>query len=284
MTYAIPLSTGHTEPRRPLRHAPAPSPQVLLEESLREFLPLPPFQMLLGLCEDGLPLLFDLGEADTGSLLFIADSPAALGIHLKSALASICLTNSPADLNLYVLSSRPLHYSILEREPHTRVNFHLQSPEAAILLEELANLAETRSSGETEGPVQVLAVDGLADLLSGLDTDHNALFDWLVDSGPPVGIWVLAAQPSSGLNRLGTTLAAFPTLIAGNVSDSSAIEALALPASVRGLNSGYQSLVVSSSEIIQVAIAHSERNDAAILSGETATWSPSQALLDSFPF
>lgn len=238
---------------------------ISLIDALHEFLPLPPLQLLLGLCEDGLPLLFDLSQPNSAPLLFTADSAVALGVHFKSTLFSACLLNEATDLNMHLISDRPRFYGALERQPHFLINFHLQSPEAGILLEEMANLVDARRQGSEPWPVQLLAIDGLADFAAALNANHLALLRWLVEAGPEQGVWILAAQSGPRLSSLAPDLLAlFPTRVDGRLA-------------------GYQAVILAGDEEIPVAVPHAEPTDAALLASESSDWSPSQSMLRSFP-
>ncbi len=269
----------------PRRTRPESSP-LLLESALAQFMPLPPLQMLLGLCEDGLPLLFDLSEPESGALLFLAESDLVNAVAIKATLAAACRMNYPEALSLSLISPRPRYYASLEYEPHLKLNFHSQSAEAGILIEEFCNLAEARAQGESRHPVQILALDGLDTLLTDMSPDHQALLAWLAENGPLVGIWVFAGLSSAGAGALDPAwLELFPTRLLGPLQDIPP----GLPIGPRltrhlaTLEGGRAAVVLVESQALGIQLALADEQDANLLNIQRRPWTRLDEALSHFP-
>lgn len=262
------------------------SPPLLLESALAQFMPLPPLQMLLGLCEDGLPLLFDLSEPDSGALVFLADSDLVNAVAIKATLAAACRMNYPEALSLSLISPRPRYYASLEYEPHLKLNFHCQSAEAGILIEEFCNLAEARALGESRHPVQILALDGLDTILTDLSPEHQALLAWLAENGPLVGIWVFAGLSSEGARSIDPAwLELLPTRLLGPMQEVPP----GLPVGARlsrhlaTLEGGRAAVVLVENQALGIQLALADEQDASLLNIQHRPWTPLDEALSHFP-
>ncbi len=279
-------ATYPTQPYPGPRRNRLESAPLLLENALAQFMPLPPLQMLLGLCEDGLPLLFDLSEPDSGALLFLADSDLVNAVAIKATLAAACRMNYPEALSLSLISPRPRYYASLEYEPHLKLNFHSQSAEAGILIEEFCNLAEERGQGESRHPVQILALDGLDTILTDMSPDHQALLAWLAENGPLVGIWVFAGLCSAGAGAIDPAwLELFPTRLLGPLQTSPASLPIGsrLARHLASLEGGFAAVVLVETQALGLRLALAETQDASLLDFQPRPWTPLDEALSHFP-
>lgn len=270
----------------PRRLRPEVEPALDLEWVLDSILPLPPLQLLVGLCEDGLPLLFDLSEVGSGALLFLADSPLANGVAMKSALAAGCRMNYPDAVNIHILSTRPRWYEALYQEPHLKMNLHAGAPEAAILVEELCNLAEQRAGTSDGFPLHIVACDELDSLLAALSPAHQEQLAWLVAQGPAAGIWVFASLTVTNASQLDPAwLKLFGTWVLGMMEQPPGW----LPAGKRTaamatrLMPGREAIVLVEGQGLPVLLAHADAEDATLLMAEARPWTRLDEVLSSFP-
>ncbi|MDH5508089.1 MAG: hypothetical protein OEZ02_12780 [Anaerolineae bacterium] len=161
---------------------------------LEHLKPLPPYAMLLGLCADGWPLIFDLLDHTLGSLAILGESAAGNTAALASMLASVVELNRPEDVNVHVITSRTEAFAgLLERRGFGRV-YPVDDMASRILVEEFSKLAGERQAGMAVDRVQVLAIDGLAALLAGMDQGQVNALKWLLRVGPQTGIRLIIAH------------------------------------------------------------------------------------------
>jgi hypothetical protein len=241
---------------------------------------------MLGLCDDDLPLLLDMGEADPGGLLLTGDSALGIGLLLKSILVSGCLLNPPELLNLSLISSRPDFFGALEREPHLRINFHTGSREAALLIEEFASLVDERHASGASAPIQVLAVDGLCELLSALDEHQQRLMEWAPAAGPAVGAWVIAADAGGADESLtDELLASLPTRLFTRIGrgENKWTAGIGIEGRPSRLAPGREALLCAAGETIQLQVVMAERGDYDLLASEATDWNPRDETLSRLP-
>jgi hypothetical protein len=201
-----------------LSSPPAIGPEAgpSLHGYLKEHAPLPPHSAVLGAGEDGLPFLLDLVDATPGALLILEDNAEEARRLLRTLLTSACLLNPPKELNLRLVSARPEEYNFVRRQAAFQQAASPQERAAGHLVSELAALAEHRLSGQRLGPNVILAIDDLPALAQNyLFKGQRALIE-LVQNGPLVGVWTVAAASHSQAATLDRTLVeSFSTHIIG---------------------------------------------------------------------
>ena len=187
-------------------------------EVLEEFHPLPAYSLLLGLCEDGLPLILDLTDPSPGSFLIAGDQAQANFNLLYSLLISAALINTAEEVNLHLVSSLADELVELHKQPAFKICFNPDRPECEIVVEEMVNLVHQRQGTMEIQPVHILAVDGLDLLSRTLSPEARYWFNWLAENGPEVGLWVIAtveSEKTMGLHHDG--LNGFPSRILGHI-------------------------------------------------------------------
>lgn len=176
--------------------------RTTIQRSLKSFLneiePLPHHSVVIGACDDGLPVLMDLSNPRAGSILIIADPCSGKTGLLTSILSSACTTNPARSLRVTCLSSKPAQLDGIARLPHA---YQLRSPEDT--LTEYIRIVEERTASSKSGPAILLAIDDLPDLISRLDRVQLEQLIWLIRQGPAVQVRVIATAESEKLSFLG---------------------------------------------------------------------------------
>jgi hypothetical protein len=200
-------------------YTPYDPPLPSLQQVIAETDGFAPGSLLLGICDDGLPLVLNLHNPAPGSLLIAADPLSGKTNLLRSILHSAVQLNAATSVSFYILAENPSAYADLENLPHIRRVTVPQDRIAGSWIEELAELVEERQRGRWQGPVMVLVIDGLASLLHYLDPEQFARLYWLVRHGPRSRVWVLASLSSASVERLDSRLlAAFRTTLLGSIA------------------------------------------------------------------
>lgn len=169
-----------------------------LHSVLEEIDPVPGQSVVIGACSDGLPVMMDLTNPRTGSILIIADPCSGKTDLLLSILNSACTTNPARNLRISFISSRPSQLSSLARLPHS---YLMATVEATI--DKFTAIAEERIESHAGGPAVLLAID---DLPAVMEQIHPVLADklqWLITNGPAVQVRVIATAESDKLEALG---------------------------------------------------------------------------------
>jgi hypothetical protein len=170
--------------------APAASPIVDVEA-------IPSGSLLLGLAEDGLPVLLDLYDPAPGPLLVAGDGGCGKTAFLKS-LARATDLDDPGDIQFGVLTPFPEEWRDHEALPGCLGIWPAYHASAHEFLKQLISWAETL--GQTR-QVVLLFVDGL-DLLTTSSTELRGALRWLLSNGPERQVWPVVTINPGRLARL----------------------------------------------------------------------------------
>jgi len=184
---------------------------------------------MLGVCEDGLPLLIDFLDASAGSVLILSDAPQANHEHLTMILASVCALNTPRQVRTVVLTPNPKAFLSLDSPGIDQVlpSGHEKTFQ---LLGEQFGLVEKQLKKKKPGPIQLLIIDQLQALVAQLDPSSLSFLRFLVRQGPKAGVWIIASLCSQDVPLVGmATLRTFGTRVLGQVEEARLVTSLLGP-------------------------------------------------------
>lgn len=175
---------------------------VRLLPLMRSLTPLQPRVAVIGVGENGHPVLLSLAAGSTWHVLVVGPSGAGKSELLRSLALSLAMTTRPAQLRMFAVDVGGRQMAVLESLPHLAADLASDEVSGARLVAWLAAQAEIRLEGRGRGAEWVLLLDDL----SWLQTpDHeltrNAL-DFLLASGLDTRIHVIAACSSAGMTPL----------------------------------------------------------------------------------
>jgi hypothetical protein len=163
---------------------------------LSHFQPLPPYSTVLGICNDGLPLLLDLSDPNPGAILITGLQHSGKMRLLRSILLSACNLNTSDQLYFYLVTPNPgLNHDIGNLDNCYGV-YSSYDRTACELVVDLAALAEQRKSGRHLGTKCILAIDNLYELIKHQDFEVINHLKWLFRYGANNGIWVISTLES----------------------------------------------------------------------------------------
>jgi hypothetical protein len=192
---------------------------------------LPGQAVVLGICEDGLPLALDLNDPSPGSLLAMGDAREEQIQLLRMAVASVALRNSPRAVQFLVFSHQPdLWQKWVSEHGFDRHCLAIEEAQEDSVCEwiiRLADWTEQRRLGQRSGPPVLLVIDTLT-FLPRLAYDIRLNFDWMIKEGPPAQIWTMAAISTDLAASLGIRmLRSFQSRILGCAKDPTVFSRLA---------------------------------------------------------
>jgi GTPase SAR1 family protein len=189
-----------------------------LAEVLDELGDLPPFTVVIGLAEDGLPILLNLEEPETGALLVVGDPLCGKTSLLNMFIRSACTTNPPRSLRFCCISTRPEEFYSHKTLPHCYKIVSAYSEDALKTIEELVGIAEQRKYGRYGDEAIILVIDDLPGTIEQIGVDGMNLLRWLVEHGAYSKIWTTASLDTSQTGRLEDGFTnSFPTWILGKI-------------------------------------------------------------------
>lgn len=174
---------------------------------------------LLGLADDGAPLLIRLPSPEVAHVLVAGTTGSGKTALLQSMIASLALLNHRKQLQFVLIDPKSRAFDPLKSLPHLLNKEIVTQPDRAVAaLQNLIQVMEQRDQTHAVEPRVVVVIDELADLVQ---TGGPGVLDHLsrlVQRGREAGIHVIAAtqKPSSAV--IGSVVKAnFPVRLIGRV-------------------------------------------------------------------
>jgi S-DNA-T family DNA segregation ATPase FtsK/SpoIIIE len=195
---------------------------------------IPPVTAILGLSEDGEPLLVRLSSPEVAHVLVAGTTGSGKTVLLQVMILSLAMSN-PAP-SVAGGHGRRLAFVLIDPKGHAFAPFehlpHLARPvirgvdEAAEALRSLVHLMERRGVVDRTGadgqPAVVVVIDELADLLMAGDRSMQQALTRLTQRGREAGVHLVAATQKPTAAVLGSLVKAnFPVRLVGRVTSAS---------------------------------------------------------------
>lgn len=194
-------------------------------EFLKHFSPLPAQTALLGVCEDGFPVLFDLLDERPGALLVVGQPDSGKTTLCKLIVTSLSKNNDFHAARYAVITSHPQEWAdFTKTDQETGMCLAVENAAdetAGDLILHLAERAEQRHDGHRMGAPVILFVDSL-EFIAKVDSDIRLNFEWLIQNGARAQIWVVASLRAELMLSMGRLVNQFPTLLVGAMSQEAA--------------------------------------------------------------
>ena len=179
-----------------------------LETLLRELGSLPSEALLMGIAEDGLPVLLNLHDSIPGPLLVTGGEGGNKTNFLKFIAQVIERTHDPKAVQFGVLTSSPNEWIGYEEGMSCAGIIPVYENKAVDFILSLNAWAHANKSNQ----VVVLLLDGLEKVF---DWDQTAVdnFRWLLMRGPARRVWPIVAVNENNLTQVTSLLEHFRTKI-----------------------------------------------------------------------
>jgi len=211
LALGTPHTTALTEP-----HAQRPAKSAAMPAWSR----IPPATAVLGLCDDGAPLLLRLPSPEVAHVLIAGCTGSGKTALSQTIILSLAMTHRRSQLQFVLVDPKRHAFSPFAPLPHLLRPIVGDAAEAVVALRELVAVMEARGAGSSSGvtPRIVVALDELADLMQ---VGGRALVEpltRLVQRGREVGIHVIACTQKPSSEVMGTLMRAnFPVRLVGKV-------------------------------------------------------------------
>lgn len=195
----------------------------------------PPVTAVLGIADDGVPLLIRLPSPDVAHILVAGTTGSGKTALLRAMVLSLAYFNSHRNLRLVLIDPKGSAFGDLEGLPHLARPVITDPEEAAEALGSAVRLMEavSRKGGAVSGqgvelplpttsyrlPTIVLVIDELADLLMVAGAEAERPLTRLLQRGREAGIHVMAATQKPTAAVIGSLVKAnFPVRLCGKVA------------------------------------------------------------------
>lgn len=179
----------------------------------------PRLTAILGVEENGTPLLIRLTAPDVAHVLIAGTTGSGKTALARALLTSLAMHNRQTDLQLILIDPKGRGFGPLARLPHVLGDV-ASTPEAA--LDRLVWVVQEMERRDHEGvsrPLLVVAVDELADLLQTGGAKAEAMLTRISQRGREAGIHLVACTQKPTAALIGGAMKAnFPVRLVGAVA------------------------------------------------------------------
>jgi len=182
---------------------------------------IPPVTAVLGLADDGAPLLIRLPSPDVAHVLVAGTTGSGKTVLLQTIILSLAMLNRAKEVRMVLLDPKGSAFRPFEGAPHLSRPVIREVGEGEEALESLVRLMEKRGELGREGPHVVVVIDELADLLMTGGKALQRSLTRLLQRGRGAGIHVVAATQKPTASVVGSLVKAnFPVRLVGRVTSA----------------------------------------------------------------
>ncbi len=180
---------------------------------------IPPLTALLGVDEDGSPLLLHIASPDVAHILVAGTTGSGKTALLRTLILSLALYNPQSRLQLALIDPKSRGLSALARAPHLIRPIESDPARAVDLLEGMVVEMERRDRLKISRPAIIIAIDELADLRMVAGKRLENALTRLTQRGREAGMHVILAtqRPASAIVG-GLVKANLPVRLVGAVT------------------------------------------------------------------
>lgn len=176
---------------------------------------------LLGLADDGVPLLIRLPSPDVAHILVAGTTGSGKTVLLQTMILSLALFNEPSLMQLILIDPKRSAFEAFDGLPHLTLATERATEDPVRTLQTLVSIMEDRG-GEmsVSDPRLILVIDELIDILITTD-EAMAPLTRLLQRGREAGIHVIAATQKPASAVIGSlNKANFPVRLVGRVTSA----------------------------------------------------------------
>jgi S-DNA-T family DNA segregation ATPase FtsK/SpoIIIE len=179
----------------------------------------PPFAAVLGVEEDGTPLLVRLTAPDVAHILIVGTTGSGKTALARTLLTSLAMHNRQTQVQLILIDPKGRGFGPLAQLPHLLGKVATDPQEAVEHLRWVVEEMERRDREQTNRPLLVVAIDELADLLQTGGSAVEAMLTRISQRGREAGIHLVACTQKPTAALIGGAIKAnFPVRLVGTVA------------------------------------------------------------------
>lgn len=179
---------------------------------------IPPHTAVLGLDQEGVPLLLRLPSPNVAHVMIAGTTGSGKTALARTIVASLALSNNQRSLQLVLVDPKGRGFLPFEGLPHLLVPVVTRVDEALPLLQRLVAEMERRDAEGRSEPRLVVALDELADLVQVGGREVELALTRLTQRGREAGIHLVACTQKPTAAVIGGLMKSnFPVRIVGSV-------------------------------------------------------------------
>jgi len=183
--------------------------------------PVPPFTAVLGLDQEGVPLLVRLPSPDVAHVLIAGTTGSGKTALARTIILSLALYNSPRTLQLVLIDPKARGLLPFQGLPHLLVPVVTRTEEALSVLGRLVGEMERRDAEGRSEPRLVVVLDELADLVQVGGREMEGVLTRLTQRGREAGIHLVACAQKPTAVVIGSLVKSnFPVRLVGSVASA----------------------------------------------------------------
>ena len=180
--------------------------------------------MLLGQCDDGLPIMMGLDDPRMGAILVSGENSCGKTHQLQVMVDSALQLHTPDELQLSILTLHPEEWAYLAIDPHRQASIHgihaWYDRRSENIVKALSNIAELRRDGHQSETIHLVVLDDL-NFVEYLSYEAQMMLHWLLAYGSHLDFAIIATINSVYYHDFRYWIDSFRTRVLGrtNVKD-----------------------------------------------------------------
>jgi len=231
----------------------------LLNDGHRQRATVPPVTAVLGLDQEGVPVLLRLPSPNVAHVLIAGTTGSGKTALARTIVTSLAILNSQRTLQLVLVDPKGRGFMPFEGLPHLLISVVTRVDEARVVLARLVEAMERRDEQGRSEPRLVVVLDELADLVQVGGREMEGLLRRLTQRGREAGIHLVACTQKPTAAVIGGLVKSnFPVRLVGSVSspeDAKVATGLARTGAERLLGQG-DFLVVVKGQVMRMQAAY----------------------------
>lgn len=227
-----------------------------LADIINQFSPLPAYSIMLGVCDDGLPLMLDLTEPGAGSFLIAGDRQSANRAMIRCILETALSHATDREIRIHYFANEEEDIAAKASDSSSQKSIRFGSREAGMVIEGLWKLIGDREKNNENIPIHLLILDHLEKVLEYHPSEKTAELINILQYGPSVGVWAIGAVETRDINtNLFELIEAFPSRIISKVEDKAMARYLTgVPYADLSDLSAYEAFIRAGQDLFSVTI------------------------------
>ena len=173
---------------------------------------------VLGLDEEGVPLLLRIPSPEVGHVLVCGTTGSGKTALARSMVVSLALHNRQGEVQLVVIDPKGRGYEALAGLPHLKYPVVREVVDAGYVLNEMVRLMTARDREGVSEPRVVVAIDELADLVMSGGQGIARSIMRLTQRGRGAGLHVIGCTQKPTVDAIGSLVKSnFPVRLVGSV-------------------------------------------------------------------